>query len=60
MAPSRKGPQYYAGFLLKVVHCDDVPDETVDNDWDPFDDALADADMSELVNSSREDEEKSS
>ena len=25
-----------------------MPDETVDNEWDPYDDALADADMLEL------------
>ena len=25
--------------------CDDVPVETVDNEWDPYNDALTDADM---------------
>ena len=39
--------------------CDDVPDETVDNEWDPYDDALTDADMLELLSSNSEDEEKS-
>ena len=37
--------------------CDDVPDETVDNELDPYDDALADADMLELFNSNSEDGE---
>ena len=35
-------------WLMK--ECDDVLDETVDNEWDPSDDALTDADMLELFN----------
>ena len=36
-----------------------MPDETVDNKWNPYDDLLTDADMlEELINSNSEDEEK--
>ena len=38
--------------------CDNVPDETVYNEWDPYNDALTEADMLELFNSNSEDEEK--
>ena len=33
-----------------------MPDETVDNEWDQYDDALADADILELLDSNSEDE----
>ena len=35
-----------------------MQDETVDNEWDPYDNALTDADMLELFNSNSEDDKK--
>ena len=50
--------KYDASFKLNVVDCVDVPDGTVDNELDPYYDALADADMLELYNSNSEDRKK--
>ena len=52
MAPLGKRLKCDAGFKLKVVYCDDMPDETVDNDW------YVNADMLEFFNSNSEDKEK--
>ena len=51
----RKRLKYDAGFKLKVVDCDDVPDEIEDNELDSYDDALTDAGMLELFNSNSKD-----
>ena len=51
MAPTRTRLKYEAGFKLKEVDCDDVPDETVDNEWDSYNNVLTDADMLDLFNS---------
>ena len=58
MAQPRKRLKYDAGFKFKVVDCDDVPDETADNEWDPYYNTLTDANMMELFNSNSQDDKK--